>query len=71
MFGKFSLHDRLVEHHIDTVLAEFEHRLASAQWTVYEVRCLFFPRGNDPARKRPGWGSARARFTGSRAAADR
>jgi hypothetical protein len=53
MFGRFSLHDRLVEHHIDAVVAEFEHRLEYAQWTVYDVRRLFFARGNDPARKGP------------------
>ncbi len=69
MFGRFSLHDRLVEHHIDAVLVEFERRLECAQWTVYDVRRLFFARGNDPTSKGPAWRSTRARFTGTRAPA--
>ncbi|WP_410595416.1 hypothetical protein [Amycolatopsis sp. lyj-23] len=68
MFGRFGLHERLVEHHVGAVLAEFEHRLECARWTVYDIRRLFFARGNDLAREGPAWRSTRARFTGTRAA---
>jgi hypothetical protein len=71
MFGKVSLRDHLIEHGIHSVLTEFEHQLDQTQWTVHEVRRLFFPRNNDATRKGPAWRSTRARFTATRAAADR
>jgi hypothetical protein len=51
MFDKVSLRDRLIEHGIHSVLTEFEHQLDQTQWTVHEVRRLFFPRNNDATRK--------------------
>ncbi|UJW32513.1 hypothetical protein L3Q67_01620 [Saccharothrix sp. AJ9571] len=69
LFGAHSLHERLIEHGVLEALDRFERYLDRAQWTVYDVRRLFFPREGDPARKGPGWRSTRALFTGTPAQA--
>ncbi|WP_052121233.1 hypothetical protein [Amycolatopsis sp. MJM2582] len=66
MFGRHSLYDRLVEDDNLVALARFEQQLDRSQWSVYEVRRLFFPRAANPNKKGPGWRSTRARFTGTR-----
>ncbi|MFC9249919.1 hypothetical protein [Amycolatopsis thailandensis] len=66
MFGRHSLHDRLAEDGNVIALSRFEQQLERSQWSVYEVRRLYFPQAADRNRKGPGWRSTRARFTGSR-----
>jgi hypothetical protein len=69
MFGRHSLHERLVDDGNHVALQRFEQQLNQAQWSVYEVRRLFFARKGDPTSKGPGWRSTRTRFTGTRAQA--
>lgn len=67
LFGARSARDIVRAHDLSEVARQFDHRLAHAEWAVYDVRRIVHPQRGDPAAKGAAWRSVRTLYVASRA----
>lgn len=66
LFGRLSAFDLIHQYGLTDALALHERRLAAAEWAVYDVRRIAFPRRDRPGEKGTVWRSVRRACVGSR-----
>ncbi|HEV2347045.1 MAG TPA: hypothetical protein VGS97_23285 [Actinocrinis sp.] len=66
LFGRLSAFDLVQRHGLTDALMLHERQLSAAEWAVYDVRRIAFPRRDRPGQKGTVWRSVRRACVGSR-----